>query len=95
MSIAGHVSRQMLSHYSHIRTEAKRRAVEVLCSPPQDSTAEATKLNRETVTIHQPNVGCSPTLLVRATRMDHRPSKPITYARNGGEAPVCKHYFKN
>ncbi len=28
MEIAGHVSRQMLSRYSHIRTEAKRRALE-------------------------------------------------------------------
>jgi integrase len=27
MSIAGHVSRAMLSHYSHVRREAKRRAV--------------------------------------------------------------------
>jgi len=30
MSIAGHVSREMLEHYSHIRQEAKRRAVETL-----------------------------------------------------------------
>jgi integrase len=28
MSIAGHVSRQMLTRYSHIRTEAKRHALE-------------------------------------------------------------------
>jgi hypothetical protein len=30
MSIAGHVSREMLEHYSHVRLEAKRRAVEML-----------------------------------------------------------------
>lgn len=30
MSIAGHVSREMLEHYSHIRQEAKRKAVESL-----------------------------------------------------------------
>lgn len=30
MAIAGHVSRQMLSHYAHIRTEAKRKAVEAI-----------------------------------------------------------------
>jgi integrase len=30
MAIAGHVSREMLEHYSHIRLEAKRRAVEAL-----------------------------------------------------------------
>src|SRR5205809_6104829 len=28
MAIAGHVSRRMLSRYAHIRTEAKRRALE-------------------------------------------------------------------
>jgi integrase len=30
MAIAGHVSRKMLEHYSHIRLEAKRRALEAL-----------------------------------------------------------------
>jgi hypothetical protein len=30
MAIAGHVSREMLEHYSHIRQQAKRRAVESL-----------------------------------------------------------------
>ena len=33
MSIAGHVSRKMLERYSHIRMEAKRRAVEGLTMP--------------------------------------------------------------
>ena len=28
MEIAGHVPRQMISRYSHIRTEAKRKALE-------------------------------------------------------------------
>jgi integrase len=28
--LAGHVSKQMLKHYSHIRVEAKRRAVDAL-----------------------------------------------------------------
>jgi len=32
--IAGHVSKQMLKHYSHIRMEAKRRAVEALVAKP-------------------------------------------------------------
>ena len=30
MAIAGHVSREMLEHYSHVRLDAKRRAVESL-----------------------------------------------------------------
>jgi integrase len=32
--IAGHVSKQMLKHYSHICMEAKRRAVEALVAKP-------------------------------------------------------------
>ena len=34
MSIAGHVSREMLEHYSHIRMQAKREAV----SMPEKAT---------------------------------------------------------
>jgi integrase len=33
MSIAGHVSREILAHYSHIRTEAKRNALKLLETP--------------------------------------------------------------
>jgi hypothetical protein len=32
MSIAGHVSRAMLSRYSHVRLEAKRRALEEIAA---------------------------------------------------------------
>ena len=32
-SIAGHLSQRMLEHYSHIRKEAKRRALAALCAP--------------------------------------------------------------
>ena len=38
MSVAGHVSRQMLEHYSHIRLEAKRRAVEALSREGKSSS---------------------------------------------------------
>jgi hypothetical protein len=30
MSIAGHVSQAMLAHYSHVRIEAKRKALDAL-----------------------------------------------------------------
>lgn len=30
MAIAGHLSRRMLEHYSHVRMEAKRKAIEAL-----------------------------------------------------------------
>ena len=32
MSIAGHVSQRMLAHYSHVRIEAKRKALDVLAA---------------------------------------------------------------
>ena len=43
MSIAGHVSRSMLEHYSHIRLTAKRAAVDALdtFNPPSADTIEA------------------------------------------------------
>jgi len=44
MDIAGHVSKQMLKHYSHIRMEAKRRALESIVTvrpAPEESAQEA------------------------------------------------------
>jgi integrase len=40
MNIAGHVSRQMLKHYSHIRMEAKRSALELIVTKPQSIQPE-------------------------------------------------------
>jgi hypothetical protein len=34
MDIAWHVSRQMLAHYSHLRMEAKRTALESIVNKP-------------------------------------------------------------
>jgi integrase len=41
--IAGHVSKQMLKHYSHIRMEAKRQALESIVRPKGDSKAKGRK----------------------------------------------------
>jgi integrase len=38
MAIAGHVSRRMLEHYSHIRMEAKRAAVEAISQPVSEGS---------------------------------------------------------
>jgi integrase len=38
MDIAGHVSKQMLKHYSHIRMEAKRNALEAIVRQPNGTT---------------------------------------------------------
>ena len=40
MSIAGHVSRAMLSRYSHIRMEAKRRALDEIAARQCDADAK-------------------------------------------------------
>ncbi|MGH9478502.1 MAG: hypothetical protein ACRD1A_04670 [Terriglobales bacterium] len=37
MSMAGHVSRAMLEHYSHIRLEAKRTAIAAISTGVPDS----------------------------------------------------------
>jgi hypothetical protein len=39
MSIAGHLDRKMLEHYSHIRNAAKRKAVDAICSYMPEETA--------------------------------------------------------
>jgi Phage integrase family len=43
MAIAGHVSQEMLQHYSHIRLEAKRRAVEALSGDSHEAGGYVTK----------------------------------------------------
>jgi integrase len=50
MDIAGHVSRQMLSRYSHIRMEAKRRALEAVGTKEvllEDTAQPAPPMDRE------------------------------------------------
>ncbi len=37
MDIAGHVSRQMLKHYSHIRMQAKREALDTVWKKQQEA----------------------------------------------------------
>ena len=44
MDIAGHVSKQMLKHYSHIRMEAKRNALETVVQKRATSATEENTL---------------------------------------------------
>jgi integrase len=41
MSIAGHVSRKMLEHYSRIRTDAKRAALDAIAQGPEEAIFDA------------------------------------------------------
>jgi len=49
MSLAGHVSRKMLEHYSHVRQDAKRDAVNVLSAKrPTTATNRGYDTNNDT-----------------------------------------------
>ena len=52
MSIAGHVSRAMLSRYSHVRMEAKRRALDEIAARQR----AADEKRREDAEQQHPNV---------------------------------------
>ena len=41
MAIAGHVSRKVIEHYSHIRMEAKRTALDAIAAQPLQTVIEA------------------------------------------------------
>jgi hypothetical protein len=43
MSIAGHVSRAMLSRYSHVRMEAKRRALDGIATRQREADEKRKK----------------------------------------------------
>ena len=50
MDIAGHVSKQMLKHYSHIRMEAKRNALETIVTRRSETSSDR-KCRREVLRI--------------------------------------------
>jgi hypothetical protein len=54
MDIAGHVSRQMLARYSHIRMDAKREALEAIVSKPVPASQDPQPTQEETPTKVQP-----------------------------------------
>jgi len=53
MDIAGHVSKQMLKHYSHIRMEAKRNALETLVQKRVQAAAERSQHHAESTAVAQ------------------------------------------
>ena len=61
MSIAGHVSRAMLSRYSHVRMEAKRRALDEIAA--RQRTADEKR--QQEVERQQQAAVVSPSLVVQ------------------------------
>ena len=78
MDIAGHVSRQMLKHYSHIRMQAKREALEAISKKQQEcsSAVAARKIEGESL----------PNLYSRSSATRHR-KVARTKAAVGREQP--------
>jgi hypothetical protein len=58
MDIAGHVSKQMLKHYSHIRMEAKRRALESIVTVRPATVESGQEQGRPRGTHKSPHMGC-------------------------------------
>jgi uncharacterized protein VirK/YbjX len=54
MSIAGHVSRAMLSRYSHVRMEAKRRALDEIASRQRAADEKRQQEQQRTAGASQP-----------------------------------------
>jgi integrase len=57
MSIAGHVSRAMLSRYSHVRMEAKRRALDEIAARQRAADEKHNEASQKLVTQAQPSTG--------------------------------------
>ena len=55
MSIAGHVSQRMLAHYSHVRVEAKRKALDALAGGVKNLGYD-TKNDTKSVKTHVPSL---------------------------------------
>ena len=51
MSIAGHVSRAMLSRYSHVRMEAKRRALDEIAARQRAADEKRQKADAATASV--------------------------------------------
>ena len=58
MDIAGHVSKQMLKHYSHIRMEAKRHALESIVTKRPATVESGQRQGRPRGTHKSPHMGC-------------------------------------
>jgi hypothetical protein len=76
MSIAGHVSRTMLSRYSHVRMEAKRRALDEIATPRVQPTRSARRKRNGT---HRPSMRRSRSSRFAGNRW--RAGKPIWIRR--------------
>jgi integrase len=59
MDIAGHVSRQMLKHYSHIRMQAKREALEAVWKKQQEAESNKKEVDSKRAQDCSPKRGCS------------------------------------
>ena len=85
MSIAGHVSRAMLSRYSHVRTEAKRRALDEIAT--RQNTADE-KRRQEAERQEQAAVTALRVGARRARKVARRSECPTVTNCSGGQSDL-------
>ena len=79
MAIAGHVSQKMLAHYSHVRLDAKRKALEVLSGSEKNNAVQggqSSKSEREArdhVTSHATTADATEKIPAQLLENDGRP----------------------
>jgi len=96
MDIAGHVSKQMLKHYSHIRMEAKRRALEsiVTVRPATNESGETGQAEEYPHgSPHGLQNGSVPTHRTRATVKTENAHAANNADRHCSESPTITQHF--
>jgi hypothetical protein len=96
MDIAGHVSKQMLKHYSHIRMEAKRTALESILRLPNESPEPQTSTPKQHP--NQPrqmseSVGQTPMIEQRSARTKNSRDL-VNFEGNCSELPATTRGFE-
>jgi hypothetical protein len=92
MDIAGHVSKRMLRHYSHIRMEAKRTALESIVKKQTNGDADQTENSRsansgKTVGYPHRDRGYRNGRVVKSEPIVHCPELPTMAQHFEGEYP--------
>jgi integrase-like protein len=111
MAIAGHVSPKMLAHYSHIRLEAKRQAINALSGRVKEQvTAQSTSQNhadeqqvllmvggREGIRSPDPLLAKRGIKFAKTCRSRRNPLKSDNLQQNGAScfSPFCSLFFSD
>jgi integrase len=85
MDIAGHVSKQMLKHYSHIRMQAKRSALEAIVKKPSAEVADEDARAKQGVPTKSPTVVVAKAKTLHSKRQTPRAQGKISCSESASE----------